>query len=118
MNHIYDNGIKVRDFIPCKRNSDNVYGLYDQVEGKFYSSPNNASFIAGSELRYSGYRRLEYLESTKTQYINTQYVPQVNNVSIELDFEWTGTNAQLSTYESLAGFMQSTSVVTPRLGLH
>lgn len=115
---IYDDGIKVRDFIPCKRNSDNTIGLYDQVEGKFYSSPNNEAFISGAELRYPGYRRIEYLESTKTQYINTKYVPQVNNVSIELDFEWTGTSDKVSIWEALAGFMQSTSIVTPRLGVH
>ena len=32
---IYENGVLVRDFIPCK-SSNNEYGLYDRVEGRFH----------------------------------------------------------------------------------
>ncbi len=33
---IYDNGELVRDFVPALRNADNVVGLYEQVNGRFY----------------------------------------------------------------------------------
>ena len=38
----------VRDFIPCK-NQNNICGLYDLVEGKFYRSANNIDFEGGFE---------------------------------------------------------------------
>lgn len=46
---IYDNGTLIRDLVPCKRNSDNVVGLYDMVNDTFYSSP-SSTFVGGPEL--------------------------------------------------------------------
>ena len=43
---IYDDEVLVRNFIPCI-SPNNVVGMYDTVEGKFYSSPNGVAFIAG-----------------------------------------------------------------------
>ncbi len=40
---IYDNDVLVRDFVPCK-NSSNVVGLYDTVNGVFYT---DAELVAG-----------------------------------------------------------------------
>lgn len=40
------NGELVRNFIPCI-SPTNVVGIYDTVEGKFYSSPNGVAFVAG-----------------------------------------------------------------------
>lgn len=37
----------VRDFVPCKRRSDNVCGMYDKVEGKFYTSASSVAFTGG-----------------------------------------------------------------------
>ena len=45
---IYDNDTLVRDFVPCKRDSDSKYGLYDVVNDVFYVSPNNTNFSGGS----------------------------------------------------------------------
>ena len=45
---IYDNGTLIRDFIPCYRNSDNVIGLYDIVEGNFYTNKGTGVFTYGS----------------------------------------------------------------------
>ena len=42
-------GILVRDYIPCK-NPNNVVGMYDTVNGVFYSSPNGTAFIAGPDV--------------------------------------------------------------------
>ena len=40
------NGEPVRNYIPCI-SPTNVVGMYDTVEGKFYSSPNGVAFVAG-----------------------------------------------------------------------
>lgn len=45
---MYDNDICVRDFIPCKRKSDNIAGLLDLTSGQFYVSP-TGNFIHGPE---------------------------------------------------------------------
>ena len=42
-----ENGMLVRDFIPVKRKSDGVIGLYDLVGRKFYTSPNGVAFTGG-----------------------------------------------------------------------
>lgn len=39
----YRNGALVRDMIPCCRESDGVYGLYDLVNGKFYTKSGEGS---------------------------------------------------------------------------
>lgn len=44
---IYDNGVLVRDFIPCYRKADSVVGLYDVVEQKFYTNSGTGEFIMG-----------------------------------------------------------------------
>lgn len=40
---LYDNGILVRDYIPCMDNNG-VYGLYDKVNGVFYASATDSGF--------------------------------------------------------------------------
>lgn len=42
-----ENGMLVRDFIPVKRKSDGVIGMYDLVGRKFYTSPNGEAFTGG-----------------------------------------------------------------------
>jgi hypothetical protein len=61
----------------------------------------------------SAYEQLEYIASTGTQYINTNYVP-TTNFKIELDMMWTGSS--VSQFESFAGFMHANT--NPRAGLH
>ena len=45
---IWDNGDLVRDMVPC-RESNNVVGLYDTVEGKFYTNQGSGTFGYGME---------------------------------------------------------------------
>lgn len=45
---IYENEQIVRDFIPCNRKSDNVAGLYDLVEDKFYTNAGTGTFLVGN----------------------------------------------------------------------
>ena len=40
----YTGDVMERDFVPAKRNSDNVYGLYDRVNGVFYASVGSGNF--------------------------------------------------------------------------
>lgn len=44
---IYQAGVIVRDFIPVKRDLDNVAGLYDKIEGLFYTNSGTGTFIQG-----------------------------------------------------------------------
>lgn len=44
---ITKNGVKVREFIPCK-NASGVAGMWDDVSGAFFASASTFSFIAGS----------------------------------------------------------------------
>lgn len=46
---LYDDGTLIRDFVPCKRDSDSKYGAYDIVNDVFYPSANlSYDFIGGS----------------------------------------------------------------------
>ena len=47
--YIYDNGNLVRDFVPCYRKSDNVAGLYDLVNGTFYTNAGSDVFAVGTD---------------------------------------------------------------------
>ena len=103
---IYNDNNLVRDFIPVKRKSDNVLGLFDKVNNGFYTNAGTGNFIAGPSI-YDGsqlqqnileiqdlmeqcndlsldilggtpkpdplkdYKKLEYIQSTGSQYINT-----------------------------------------------
>lgn len=42
------NSTLVRDLVPCKRDSDDKYGMYDIVNDVFYLSPNNVDFSGGN----------------------------------------------------------------------
>ena len=46
---IYDNGVLVRDFIPCQ-SPDGKAGMYDTLNAKFYGNAGTGEIIAGSEV--------------------------------------------------------------------
>lgn len=68
---IYDNGALVRDFIPCQTSFGEV-GLWDNVNGEFYGNAGTGAFIAGPVAEYA---KLEYIESTGSQYVDTGFKP-------------------------------------------
>ena len=75
---IWNNNELVREFVPAKRTRDNVVGLFDVVENKFYQNNGSGLFAAGPEVHYKqnasiypGYTELQFIESTGTQYIKT-----------------------------------------------
>ena len=43
---MWNDGILVRDFVPVKRKSDDVLGLYDFVEGIFYTNSGSGDFVS------------------------------------------------------------------------
>jgi len=49
---IYESGEKTHEFIPCRRKSDGVLGLYDTGDKKFLVNSGSAEggFLAGPEL--------------------------------------------------------------------
>lgn len=47
---IYSSGELVRDFIPARRDSDSVLGMYDLVTDTFYTNAGSGSFIAGPDV--------------------------------------------------------------------
>lgn len=54
---IYDNGTLVRDFVPCT-NPSGVAGLYDVVNGVFYTDAAGGTFTAGSSVPLSVARKI------------------------------------------------------------
>lgn len=47
---LYDNGVLARDFVPCYRKADNVIGLYDLVNGVFYTNAGSGTFTKGGDV--------------------------------------------------------------------
>lgn len=78
---VYDNGTLVRDYIACET-EDGEPGMWDDLNGEFYGNAGTGSFIAGPEIGADGfpvsYRRLPFIQSTGTQYLDTGYFPKWN----------------------------------------
>lgn len=48
---IYKDGVNIdRDFVPCYRKSDNVVGLYDTINGVFYTNSGTGTFTKGGDV--------------------------------------------------------------------
>jgi len=64
----------IRHFVAARRDSDSELGMYDLVNGAFYTNQGTGTFVGGEAVRSSGrnaYTRLTWLESTGGQYIDT-----------------------------------------------
>ena len=44
---IYDDNVLIYNFIPARRNSDGVVGMFDSVSGQFFTNSGNGNFVAG-----------------------------------------------------------------------
>jgi len=124
---IYENGEIIRNYIPCYRKIDNVVGLYDTVENKFYENATDGEFTKGPDIdsypkinapkkiiNASGrlpneYQEVDYLESTATQYIDTGVIP-TSNTRLIGNFQFTqhykGTTTEAingTTHSNLVG---------------
>lgn len=68
---ISSGSVCVRHYIPVRRDSDSALGLYDTVNEGFLQNGGSGAFIAGPAVDDSSYERLDYLESSGTQYVDT-----------------------------------------------
>lgn len=71
------NGNVLHNYIPALRTSDYKPGLYDTVNNVFYTNAGTGEFLyefAEEPELPDGYTKLEYIQSTGTQYIDTQYL--------------------------------------------
>ena len=86
------------------------------IENKTQAQVTNKFIFEAKEFceMMGDFERLEYIESTGTQYINTTYVPTSTNFSYELDMAWTG--SAVGSFYSFMGYMASGS--TPRAAIH
>lgn len=80
---MYDNGTKVRDFVPAQ-NSKGVSGLYDLVEGKFYTPDIGHFTPIGLP---SGYTLLDSIASTSSGF-NTTFTA-TKNTTVVAEFQVT-----------------------------
>lgn len=93
---IYTDNVLLFSGIPARRKSDNIIGMYDIVSKKFFTNQGTGVFDAGPSAISlpKEYEKLEYIEGTGTQYINTTYPynSSINTYRIECDWQFTGVN--------------------------
>lgn len=82
--------------IPCYRKADGVIGMYDTVSETFFTNAGTGTFLKGNNVSTTviqpvkvnilkklipdAYQQVEYIESTGTQYIDTNYIPNQDTV--------------------------------------
>ena len=86
---IWDQGELVRDFMPAVTN-DTFGCLYDKVDGRFYGNGGSDGFAAFGDEIPMEYRDASYIESDRTAFINTEYVPNAKT-ELEMQFAFTTT---------------------------
>ena len=89
---MYDGDTLIRDFIPILDENDVAY-LYDKVEKKFYYNSGTGTFNykkkASQNMQLT---KVNYIESTGTQYIDTGVLPS-NNLKINIKACYTNSNS-------------------------
>ena len=90
---IYDNGTLIRDYIPCQTVAGDI-GLWDDVNRVFYGNAGSGTFMAGPVIAIvadaSEITKLEYIQSSGTQYIDTGFKPK-NTTHVICDFQFENT---------------------------
>lgn len=56
---MYNNSTIVRDFVPVKRISDNVYGLWDKVNEVLYENAGTGTFTGGPAVTLTGWHKIK-----------------------------------------------------------
>ena len=85
----YDGNTLLHNFIPVKRKSDDVLGLFDTISREFYTNAGTGDFIAGPEFQYV---EVQYVEATGSQYADTNIIPDSNS-KVEAKFSLNSLNA-------------------------
>ena len=90
---VYDDGVLVRDFIPCE-SQDGEVGLYDAANGMFYGNAGTGTFAAGPELSGNGipagYTEAEYLSASGGAAVDLAYRP---NQDTEMEIKFSTSQA-------------------------
>ena len=88
---IWEGNTLIRDYVPAK-NSSGVAGLLDLVDNSWHPSSTSTQFKAGPEIPQgfptSEYCQVEWLESTGTQWVDTDTVT-TSNLQLDLEFQLT-----------------------------
>lgn len=121
---VVKNGVTIRDFVPAKRNSDSVYGLYDLVDNVFYTSPNGNNFSGGSEITpevvtyYEG--KLAIVDGYEYMYSGNSWVnigevsgstATLPNVPFSVNYNANHYNANTKTLAKTSGQLVDTDAV-------
>lgn len=104
---VYDNSVLVRDFIPVRVNETGY--LYDKVSGELFGNAGSGNFVLGNDIiPHSGFlpfrrrllytkqmeklpdgvKRVQYLQCTGSQYIDTLVLP-AEDVTFVIDAMYT-----------------------------
>ena len=81
---IWQDGTLVRDYRPCMK--DSKAGLYDAVSKEIFFSRSSTDFVDGPVLKPDHF--IQYVESTGTQYIDTEVVGRPNT-AMQAHVLWT-----------------------------
>jgi hypothetical protein len=99
---IYDeNGTQINDLVPCYRKSDTVIWMYDIINDVFYTNEWTGTFTKWSDVWWlqeiqvrptkklpSEYQKVEWIQSSWTQYINTWWTPSSNYCRTVVNMQW------------------------------
>ena len=101
---IWDDGMPVRDYVPCYRKADREPGMYDLVSGTFFTNAGTGEFIVGPDVHFDN----RSLLALRRQIVNTQ--PHKMTV--------VGTNG-IATFETnFEELMKVSAPFTPVQDLH
>lgn len=111
---LYDDDKLIHSYIPCINSVGDV-GLYDVVTKTFCANSGTGVFIAGTHLVElpSGYTRVEYIESSGTQFVDTLFTPtNISKFKFAMDVAFTAYKDCIygdgNTYIGFYGDNQST----------
>jgi len=103
---LYEYDRLIRDFIPCYRNSDNVVGLYDIVEGNFYTNKGTGVFTYGSVSREHIDKNIININAQ----LKNRLIDYMNNGTEKIWNNWekvTGSGADISLSPTLEAPMKN-----------
>lgn len=81
---LYSNDVLIRDFIPVKRISDNVVGMYDIVTETFFTNAGTGVFVAGTTVISNEIKSVAEDEDNTIFIKINDYIPTSINIPIPL----------------------------------
>ena len=95
----------------CTSNIESVYLGSTKINKAYLGS----TLVYNSDQRHPYHAKIEYLETTGTQYIDTGIVQTTRNFEVTIQFQWIGST--VSDFESFFAYMVDGGI-TPRSGFH